>query len=216
MQSMPAEKTPLERSLEALTRALETWNPDTGGDVTPLLLALRELDLRFDPRKDRLSSALCVTSMKLLEEVSAHGAVGPEAAVHAVTELAQGLRETLATQGVQAPAGAAAPPSRNGPTVTLKAPSSGGGLSLALPSVEGQPLGDLMVRLNMLTREQHELVLAAIAAAAHDDQVYGQVAIELGFSSPAVIESALRLQSRGRGVTPPPKPSDDPWGDSPL
>jgi len=216
MQPNPADKTPLERSLEALARALERWDPDTGGDVTPLLLALRELDLRFDPRKDRLSSALCVTSMKLLEEVSAHGAVGPEAAVKAVGELARGLRETLATHAAPVAAGPAPAATRGGPTLTLRAPGSGSGLSLALPSTEGQSLGELMLRLNMLTREQHQQVLDTNAAAAHDDALYGQVAIELGFTSPAVIESAQRLQSRGRGVTPPPKPSDDPWGDSPL
>jgi hypothetical protein len=216
MQPTPAEKTPLERSLEALTHALEHWDPDTGGDVTPLLLALRELDLRFDPRKDRLSSALCVTSMKLLEEVSTHGAVGPEAAVKAVSELARGLQETLATHAPAAAPGPAPAATRSGPTLTLKAPSGGSGLSLAVPSVGGQGLGEMMVRLHMLTPQQHEQVLATNAEAASDDALYGQVAIELGFASPAVIESAQRLQSRGRGVTPPPKPSDDPWGDSPL
>jgi len=215
MQSTPAEKTPLERSLEALTRALEAWDPDSGGDVTPLLVALRELDLRFDPRKDRLSSVLCVTSMKLLEEIALNGSVGAEATVGAVAELARGLRENLTTPA--GPATSPAPATRNGPTLTLKAPSgAGSGLSLSLRGVEDRPIGELMVSLHMLTREQHEAVLAVNPATARDDQLYKQVVVELGFASPAVIESALRLQSRGRGVTPPPKGGDDPWGDKPL
>lgn len=214
MQPNPADKTPLERSLEALARALERWDPDTGGDVTPLLLALRELDLRFDPRKDRLSSALCVTSMKLLEEIDLNGSVGAEAAVGAVAELARSLRESLssATGPDTGPVVAA---TRGGPTLTLKAPS-GAGSGLSLRGVEDRPIGELMVSLNMLTREQHEAVLAVNPAVARDDQLYGQVVVELGFASPAMIESALRLQSRGRGLTPPPKASNDPWGDKPL
>ena len=62
----------LESSLEALTSKIDDWDPDAGHGVDEILHALKELQLRFDPRKDRLSSALCVTSMKLLEEIG-HG-----------------------------------------------------------------------------------------------------------------------------------------------
>ena len=55
----------------------------------------------------------------------------------------------------------------------------------------------------------------AQARAVHDDELYGQVAIELGFATPAMIESAMRLQSRGRGDTPPPS-GKAPSGESPI
>jgi hypothetical protein len=213
MQPTPAEKTPLELSLEALTRAIEKWDPDQGGDVTGLLVALRELDLRFDPRRDRLSAALCVTSMKLLEEVAAKGSVDAQAAVGAVSELARGLRETLLVNPGAVPSG---PASRQGPTLTLKAPLSSTGLSLSLRSVENRSIGELMISLNMLTAEQHAEVLKKHPAAVRDESVYAQVAVELGYATQALIESAQRLQTRGRGATPPPKSGGDPWGDRPL
>jgi hypothetical protein len=100
--------------------------------------------------------------------------------------------------------------------VTLKAPTESSGLSLSLRSVENRPISELMQSLNMLTPEQHDQILAHTARAVHDDELYGQVAIELGFATPAVIESAMRLQARGRGDTPPPATGGDPWGDSPL
>jgi hypothetical protein len=215
MQSTPEEKTPLERSLDAVARAVEAWDPDTGGDVTTLLVALRELDLRFDPRRDRLSSALCLTSMKLLEEISLHGSVRAEAAVGAVGELTRGLRESLGSQ-----AASPAPALRTagqGKTLTLGGAGSGSsGLSLSLRSVESQSLADLMGRLNMLTPEQIAQVYAKRAQARHDDQVFAEVALELGFASPSVIESAQRLHARGKGEKPAPRAGGDPWGDSPL
>ena len=213
MQSTPEEKTPLERSLEAVARAVEAWDPDTGGDVTPLLVALRELDLRFDPRRDRLSSALCLTSMKLLEEISQHGAVRPQAAVGAVAELTRGLREVLGSQAASdAPA---VRPSSQGRTLTLGG-SSGSGLSLSLQSVQSQSLADLMGRLNMLSSDQIDQVYSTRPEARHSDDVFAEVVLELGFAGPAVIESAQRLHARGRGQTPGPKTGGDPWGDSPL
>lgn len=214
MQPTHADRTPLELSLEALTRALERWNPDQGGDVTGLLVALRELDLRFDPRRDRLSASLCVTSMKLLEAIATKGSVDAAQAVGAVSELARGLRETL-LQGSSSTPGLA-PANRQGPTITLKAPLNSTGLSLSLRSVENRSIGELMMSLNMLTAEQHVEILKKHPAAVRDDNVYAQWAVELGFATAAVIESAQRLQSRGRGATPPPKAGADPWGDRPL
>ena len=55
-------------------------------------------------------------------------------------------------------ASAPSPATRSGPTLTLKAPSGGSGLSLAMPKVGGQSLGELMVSLHMLMPEQHEQV----------------------------------------------------------
>lgn len=214
MEPANAEKTPLELSLEALTRALEKWDPDTGGDVTAVLVALRELDLRFDPRRDRLSAALCVTSMKLLESIAAKGSVDAAGAVGAVTELARGLKETLLqSAATSAPAG---PANRQGPTLVLKAPASSSGLSLSMRTVENRSIGELMMSLNMLTVEQHGEVLKRNPVAGRDENVYAQVAIELGYATPALIESAQRLKSRSRGETPPPKSGGDPWGDKPL
>jgi hypothetical protein len=214
MEPAPAAKTPLEMSMDALTRALEKWDPDTGGDVSTLLVALRELDLRFDPRRDRLSAALCVTSMKLLESIAAKGSVDAAGAVGAVSELARGLRETL-TQSAAVPTGTV-PANRSGPTITLKAPLSSTGLSLSMRSVENRSIGELMMSLNMLSAAQHAEILKKNPAASRDEGVYGQVAVELGYATPALIESAQRLQSRSRGATPAPKSGDDPWGDRPL
>lgn len=207
------EKPPLEAALDAFTQALETWDPDTGGDLGGMLAGLRELQLKFDPRRDRVSAAMCTTGMRLLEELRARGSVGPEAAVAAIGELAHGLRETLASASPMA--APAIRPGARGPTLTLSAPSTGG-LSLSMRTVENQKLGELMTRLGMLTQVQVDAILTAQKTQAEPRSRFGEIAVELGFVSEATVESALRLQARGRGATPPPKLADDPWGGSPL
>jgi len=207
------EKPPLEAALDAFTQALEAWDPDAGGDVGGMLAGLRELQLKFDPRRDRVSAAMCTSGMRLLEELRARGSVGPAAAVAAVGELARGLRETLSSAS---PAAApAVRPGARGPTLTLSAPSTGG-LSLSMRMVENQKLGELMTRLGMLTQVQVEAILVAQNAQSEPRSRFGELAVELGFVSQATVESALRLQSRGRGATPAPKVEHDPWGGSPM
>ena len=213
MNSNTPEPTPLEAALDSFTRALAAWDPDSGGAVDGMLAGLRELQLKFDPRKDRVSAALCTGAMRLLEELEARGSIGPEAAVAAVGELAHGLRETLSSA---APAAAPAlRPGARGPTLTLSAPSTGG-LSLSMRTVENQKLGELMKSLGMLTPDQVDAILAAQHAQAEPRSRFGELAVELGFVSQATVDSALRLQSRGRGAVPPPKVDNDPWGGSPL
>jgi hypothetical protein len=212
MQPTTPQKSPLESALERFTKTLEAWDPDDGR-VDGLLASLRELHLRFDPRKDRVSAALCVTGMKLLEELRAHGSVGPEATVAAVGELAHGLRAALSAD---APANAPAlRPGARGPMLTLSGPSSGG-LSLSMRTVENQKLGSLMTKLGMLTAEQVQSVLDAQAAQKEPRMRFGELAVQMGLLSAAAVESALRLQARGRGETPAPKQDNDPWGGSPL
>ena len=124
MPSEPIEKTPLEAALESFTHALAAWDPLEGGDVDDMLLGLRELQLKFDPRRDRISAAMCVTCMKLLEALRTHGAVRANEVISAVSELAGGLRRSLVQTGpVQAPVVHA---SGRQPTLTLSAPSSSG------------------------------------------------------------------------------------------
>ena len=178
--------------------------------------ALRELQLRFDPRRDRLAAALCVTSMRLLEELEQEGRIGPEAAVSVVGELSLGLKESLTTR---ASAPTVRPGSRHA-MVTLKTaePKTGGlSLSLAVDSVKQQRLGELMVRMNMLTQEQVDRVLEA-QSEGEPRKLFGEVAVELGYASEWTIENALRLQARGRGETPEGQSGQagDPWGNSPL
>ena len=47
-----------EQALEAFTQAIEAWDPDTAPGVDAMLDALRDLHLKFDPRKDRASAAM--------------------------------------------------------------------------------------------------------------------------------------------------------------
>ena len=205
----------LEAALDLLTRTVGAWDPDHNPDVRPLLDALRELQLKFDPRKDRLSAALCVTSMKLLEQIAAAGAVGPEAAVSVVGELTKGLSESLST-AMAAPA--VRPDShRNMITLEAKQPSSVG-LSLAVDGVQDQKIGELMVKMNMLSQEQVDAILD-VQSKAEPRKLFGEIAIELGFANEWTIENALRLQQRGRGETPSGNQASaggDPWGCSPL
>lgn len=204
--------TTLATALERLSRVLQAWDPDKNPDFKPALEALRALQLRFDPRKDRLSASLCVTSMKLLEQIAARGQIGPAAAVAVVAELTQGLRESLdASTGSPA-----LRPGAQRNMITLQASDKPGGLSLAVGSVKSQQIGELMVRMNMLTQEQVDRILE-VQAASVSRKHFGEVAIELGYASEWTVNNALRLQQRGRGQAPmAPASGGDPWGNSPM
>ena len=200
----------LESALESLTQSVSNWDPDFGEDVTPILEALKALHLRFDPRKDRLSASLCVTSMKLLEQIHEHGNVGREAAVGAVGELAQGLRETLATEAAVQVRSSARKPFK-----TLKSTGTGTSLSLKLDAVDNRPISEVMVTMGVLTNEQVDKIRAVQAEGT--TMKFGEIAVDLGFCNKQNVESALRLQQRGRGEVPPPQQGGgDPWGNSPL
>jgi hypothetical protein len=210
-QSSDAPPT-LDAALDRVTHAIQAWDPDRKPDVKPALEALRALQLRFDPRRERLAASLCVSGMKLLEQIAARGQIGPEAAVAVVGELAQGLRESLR-------AAAAAPVARPGTQhnmITLRASGKGSGLALAVDSVKAQPIGELMVKMNMLTQEQVDQILE-VQKQSKARKHFGEIAIELGFASEWTVNNALRLQQRGRGETPTAPAADrDPWGNSPL
>jgi hypothetical protein len=204
--------TTLATALTRLAGVLQAWDPDRNPDVKPALEALRAVQLRFDPRKDRLSASLCVTSMKILEQIAARGQIAPAAAVAVVGELTQGLRESLE-------ASTASPAQRPGAQrsmITLQTSDKPGGLSLAVGSVKSQPIGELMVRMNMLTQEQVDRILE-VQAGSVARKHFGEIAIELGYASEWTVNNALRLQQRGRGETPmAPASGGDPWGNSPL
>lgn len=213
MFDAPREPATLEAALERLTETVRSWDPDDNADVAPLLEALRELQLRFDPRKDRLSASLCVTCMKLLEEVADRGQVRPAAAVAVVGELSLGLKESLKPAAASAPRGGL-----RQAMVTLEAPKTqtGTGLSLAVGGVKNQTIGELMKRMNMLSHEQVEHVLE-VQSKSQPRKLFGEVAMELGYASEWTIDNALRLQARGRGEVPPTRDDgSNPWGSSPL
>jgi hypothetical protein len=212
MPSSPDVPTTLASALELLSRVLQAWDPDKNPDVKPALEALRAVQLRFDPRKDRLSASLCVTSMKLLELIAARGQIGPAAAVAVVGELTQGLRESLEAST----ASPAVRPGSHRNMINLQPSDKPGGLSLAVGSVKSQQIGELMVRMNMLTQEQVDRILA-VQAESVARKHFGEIAIELGYASEWTVNNALRLQQRGRGETPmAPASGGDPWGNSPL
>jgi len=198
----------LETALGELTSAIESWDPDEAPSVGPILAALKELQVHFDPRSDRLSASLCVTCMKLLEELQGHGQVGREAAVGVVGELALGLKESLHTA-------AAAPqrPSTARPFVTLKSSGASTGLSLALDKVGDGELDAVMLKMGFVTREQADKARAI--HKAKPDKPFEEIFRELGYASDATIEKAQRLLSRTRGQLPPPGPQDA-WGASAL
>jgi hypothetical protein len=202
--------TQVEAALDALSNAVASWDPDNGPDVDPILGALKELHLCFDPRKDRLSASLCVTSMKLIEQIQAHGAVGSAAAVGAVGELALGLKESLGTE-----AAVETRVSASRPFVTLQSSGQSSGLSLALDNVDNRPLSEVMTKMGMLTAEQVEHI-RSVRAEGSTTKLFGEIAIELGYATQTTIETALRLQQRGRGEIPETRDPDDAWGNSPL
>ena len=212
--SQSASPSDLELALDTFTHAIEGWDPDTNPSVDGMLGALRELHLRFDPRKDRVSAALCMTSMKLLESLQAAGTVGFADAIGAIGELSHGLRETLSQN-----ARAAARPTPRDSMLMLGGSGSkpaASGLSLAIGGVREQTLDEVMVNMRMLTREQADHVLAVQQEGENTERPFGEIAVELGYASELTVESALRLQSRARGEVPEQRDAGDAWGNSPL
>ena len=211
MSTMPPALDPLENALNSLERSVSGWDADERPALGGMIAAVRELLARFDPRRERAAAALAVVALKLLEELQAAGAVGPEVAVGAVGDLTAGLREALKSA---APTAAPAR-GRHGNEVVLSAPKAGAGLSLSLGVKQDQRIGEVLLQMRLLTQEQVDSVLAAQAAERGPKRLFGQIAVELGFLTEALLDSALRMQSRGRGQTPAAEPRDA-WGASPL
>lgn len=208
------QNSEIEQALEAFTQAIDSWDPDTAPGVEGMLGALRDLHLKFDPRKDRASAAMCMTSMKLLESLQAAGTVGFADAIGAIGELSHGLRETLSQN-----ARAAARPTPRDSMLMLGGSGSkpaASGLSLAIGGVREQTLDEVMVNMRMLTREQADHVLAVQQEGENTERPFGEIAVELGYASELTVESALRLQSRARGEVPEQRDAGDAWGNSPL
>ena len=209
-------QTDLELALDSFTHAVEAWDPDTSPGLDSILDALRALHLKFDPRKDRVSAAMCMTSMKLLETLQVSGSIGCADAMGAIGELSFGLREALA----QTSAPASRPTSRDS-MVMLGGPAAApasSGLSLAIGGIQERTLDQVMVGMSMLTREQADHVLQVQSEGAGEDPArpFGEVAMELGYASEMTVESALRLQARAEGQVPDPQAPSDAWGNSPL
>ena len=208
----------IERALEAFTQAIDSWDPDTAPGVEGMLGALRDLHLKFDPRKDRVSAAMCMTSMKLLESLQRCGSIGFADAVGALGELSHGLRETLANPEAL---GSGGRPTPAGSMVMLggsssESSSSGGGLSLAIGGTREQSLTEIMVSMNMLTQAQADHALEFQGQAENSERPMGELLIELGYASEMTVESAQRLHARANGEVPEPQEPGDLWGNSPL
>ncbi len=216
MEQKQSENTPLQDSLEFLGQAVAAWDPDRAPGVEDMLAGLRELQVHFDPRKARLSSALCTSSMRLLEEIHAYRAVGPEAAIEIVRQLFEHLKTSLES----APPPGANTTFRTLPTrVTLGVAGQPASSSLSLKLADELRLGELMVRMAMLSQEDCDRVLRAQAESRSPRKRFGELCVELGFASPETIESALRLQQRMRGspqAALPQEQDSDPWGQRPL
>lgn len=207
-------QTELELALDSFTHAVEAWDPDTCPGVDSILDALRALHLKFDPRKDRVSAAMCMTSMKLLETLQVSGSIGCAEAVGAIGELSFGLREALA----QTSAPASRPTPRDSMVMlggATAAPASSG-LSLAIGGIQEQTLDEVMVGMSMLTREQADHVLQVQSEGEDPARPFGEIAMELGYASEMSVESALRLQTRAHGQVPDQQAPNDAWGNSPL
>ena len=207
-------KTDLELALDSFTQAVEAWDPDTCPGLDSVLEALRGLHLRFDPRKDRVSAAMCMTSMKLLETLQVSGSVGCSEAMGAIGELSFGLREALS----QSAAATSRPTPRDSMLMLggeSSAPSTSG-LSLAIGGVQEQTLDEVMVGMSMLTREQADHALEVQREGEDPERPLGEILLELGYASEMTVESALRLQSRARGDVPEQQAPTDAWGNSPL
>jgi len=209
MDDTTPSRITLEAALDALTRALAACRRGDESAAGEALAVLKDLHRRFDPRRDRVSAALCLAGVKLLEEVRARGSVGPRAATRAVDELALGLRETLlaGAHGATSTSCAAL-----GSTLSPPAGEQTTRLRLSIESLENQHLGELMVKLGTLTPEQVEHVLSVQAEGWRQRKLFCELAIELGYTDVATVQSALRLQARGRGQPPPPEVELDPWG----
>lgn len=213
MTTHSAEADPIESALETLEQSVSAWDSDEGGDVTAMIAAVREIFLGFDPRKDRVAASLAVVALKLLEELQSCGSVSSGAAVAAVGELTSGLRESLREINAVGPSSPGA--GRGANEVVLSAPKPGAGLSLSLGVEKGGLIGEVMVQMRFLTREQVEAVLAVQAEEGEGHRQFGEIAVELGFVSQLLVDNALRMQARSLGETPEAAPND-PWGSSPL
>ncbi len=189
-----------------------------------MLTAVRRLQAGLHPATDHLPSSLCRASILLLEGRHSFGIEGQRVIVDAIAELARGLGETLTDPDADwtsrrlarpRPAEPALPePVSPEPALPKRSPKAGSALSLAFDGIQDEEAGELMIRMGILTQEQVDCVLS-MQSLVRPPRPFGEIAIELGYTSAAEVDSARRMKARAEGQEPSPV-RDDPWGPNPI
>ena len=155
-------------------------------------------------------------SMRLLEEVCTHGSVRPTAAVDVVRDLAEQMSHVLKTVPETTEATFRMLPNAKPAAIESKSetPNSGG---LPLRLVDDLRIGEMMVKMSIITQEQCDRVLRAQAGALGNRKRFGDLCVELGILSKEAAYNAIRMQHRESGKTSRDnRTGSDAWGDRPL
>jgi hypothetical protein len=184
MHSPQQRKTEIRRSIELLTQVTQA---DKLRDNASMIEAQRQFqNLRDELSTSDQSALMLLASLgeRLAGQLYKAGELSGEALGSIVGEIAEHLAKDLAFR--EDPKGAMS-------RTQLK--MSMGEVRLALR--DGQRLGELLVKMTMLTPEQVE---EAVKVQRSSGQRLGEALLQMRLLTPDMLESALRVQKTKRGA----------------
>lgn len=184
MQSSPHRKTEIRRSLELLTQVTQQ---DKLGDSASMIEAQRQFQTLRDELSQSDQSALMLLASlgeRLAGSLYRDGELSGKVLSRLVTEIAEHLAKDLAFR--DEPKSALA-------KTNLKL--SVGDVRLSLR--DGQRLGELLVKMTMLTPEQVE---EAVRVQRSTGQRLGEALLQMRLLTPDMLESVLRVQKNKRNA----------------
>lgn len=171
---------------ELLARFVPGCDPLNSTDLSQIARQLEDLRISLRGEGADLEDSLCGMAERILELLDRHGHIGGRQALDLILEIVEQVR-TAVGGDMGEEAGDLSEPTPE------EEPDPIGRSQLGLRLMDQRRLGEILVSLSMLSREQVELALRHQRASGRR---FGEVLVDLGYLSQAAVESALRIQNR--------------------
>lgn len=183
MSNTPNRKTEIRRSIELLTQVTRR---DQLKDHASMIEAQRQFQtLRDEMSQDQQPALVLLASIgeRLAGHMYKDSPLTTEELRRLVTEIAEHISKEVVFRDEPKP-----PMAKTNLKMTVK--------EVRLALIDGQRLGELLVKMTMLTQEQVE---EAVKVQRATGQRLGEALLQMRMLTPDMLESALRVQKTKRG-----------------
>jgi len=171
---------------ELLARFVPGCDPLNSTDLAQIGRQLEDLRISLRGEGAELEDSLCGMAERILELLDRHGHIGGRQALDLILEIVEQVHTAvggdLGEEGSELPE-----PTEEEPGDAL------GRVTLGLRLMDQRRLGEILVSLSMLSKDQVERALRHQRATGRR---FGEVLVDLGYLSQAAVDSALRIQNR--------------------
>lgn len=201
---MPHSESPDPKLVAAVTSVVEgakTLDPDETQNALDLLKHLKELEVYLERTERGDLRAVCASAMRMCEHVIRRTPAKPEEIVSWVQSLAHVFEGAAHAGSATAPA-IGKPQVREPEKAIALPPESSTAINKKLTLVDGQRLGEILVRMSYL---HHKDVQKALDMQRSKGMRLGDAMVELKLLSREELDAALRVQKQRRNR------NSDPW-----